>query len=127
MKFKAEHFWLLLFAVNFAAFQLVQDHLRPSYTGDHPAARYFLGVAPNFFPAVGIPALFMVLLPQLFPGRHSWWILRKKHLAANLISVTGLVGWEFMQLTGKLVFDWNDVLWTLLGALVFQVIWWRRN
>jgi hypothetical protein len=26
-------------------------------------------------------------------------------------------------MSGKLRFDWNDILWTLIGALLFQVIW----
>jgi hypothetical protein len=51
------------------------------------------------------------------------WFYIKKHLSANLISVIGLVGWEFAQMSGKLRFDWNDILWTFIGALLFQVIW----
>jgi len=48
---------------------------------------------------------------------------KKRHLSSNLISVIGLVGWEFAQMSGKLRFDWNDILWTFIGALLFQVIW----
>jgi hypothetical protein len=28
-----------------------------------------------------------------------------------------------VQLFGNLKFDWNDVLWTLIGAVVFHFIW----
>lgn len=35
----------------------------------------------------------------------------------------GLVGWEFAQMLGKLRFDWNDILWTMIGALTFHFIW----
>ena len=123
MKLKNEHFWLLIFAVNFASFQLVQDYIRPQYAGDSNLIRYFLGVAPNFFPAVGLPSLFMVLLPILFSGNLSSRFILKRHLTSNLISVTGLVCWEVLQFTGKLVFDWHDILWTILGAILFHIIW----
>ena len=123
MKQKNESLWLLLFALNFASFQLVQDYIRPQYTGDSSLIRYFLGVAPNFFPAVGIPSLFMVLLPILFSGSLSSRFILKRHLTSNLISVIGLVGWEVLQVTGKLVFDWHDILWTILGAILFHILW----
>ncbi len=78
--------------------------------------------SPNFFPAIGIPALFVVLIPQM--NRTKTWLNEKKHFAANIISLTGLICWEFIQATSnKLHFDWNDVLWTVIGAFVFQVIW----
>lgn len=49
---------------------------------------------------------------------------RKKHITANIISVTGLLSWEFLQtLTTRGHFDWHDVLWTLIGAFIFQLIW----
>ena len=123
MKLKNEHFWLLIFAVNFSSFQLVQDYIRPQYPGDSSLIRYFLGVAPNFFPAVGIPSLFMVLLPIIFSGKISSRFILKRHLTSNLISVIGLVGWEVLQVTGKLVFDWHDILWTILGAVLFHITW----
>jgi glycopeptide antibiotics resistance protein len=81
-----------------------------------------LGIAPNFFPSIGIPALFVIIFPQL--NQTSKWLNQKKHITANLVSVTGLVSWEFLQTTTKRgKFDWNDVLWTLIGAIVFQIIW----
>ena len=123
MKLKNEHFWLLIFAVNFFAFQLVQEYIRPQYSGDNSLVKYFLGVAPNFFPAIGIPSLLMVLLPILFSNNLSTTFILKRHLSSNLISIAGLVGWEMLQVTGKLVFDWHDILWTLLGAMLFHVIW----
>jgi hypothetical protein len=81
-------------------------------------------VAPNFFPAIGIPALFVLIIPYAIKRNNSdTWIIEKRHLFANLISLIGLIGWEFIQLSGKLRFDWNDILWTLIGALIFQLIW----
>jgi hypothetical protein len=41
-----------------------------------------------------------------------------------MVSLTGLLGWEFLQpLTSRGHFDWHDVLWTIVGAFVFQLIW----
>ena len=81
-----------------------------------------LGIAPNFFPGIGISALFVVLLPQMTLA--SKWHNEKKHITANLISVTGLLSWEFFQTkTTRGHFDWNDVLWTIIGAFAFQHIW----
>ncbi len=116
------YFWFALFALCFIAYQQVQDNIRPAYTGGNLTIKYLLGIAPNFFPAIGIPALFVVLIPQI-----KWtkkWLNEKKHIAANLISLAGLLSWEFLQIITKNGhFDWNDVLWTLIGASIFQVIY----
>jgi hypothetical protein len=119
---KGLYFWFSLFALCFIAYQQVQDNLRPNYTGGNLAVKYLLGVAPNFFPGIGIPALFVVLFPQL--KQHSKWSNEKRHITANSVSIAGLLTWEFLQtVTTRGHFDWNDVLWTLIGAFVFQLIW----
>ncbi len=124
MKFKLEYYWFLIFALCFTAFNQIQDNIRPNYSGDNSIIKYLLGVAPNFFPAIGIPALFIMVIPLILKKKNSeTWIYKKRHLSANLFSVIGLVGWEFAQLSGKLIFDWNDILWTLIGALSFHFIW----
>lgn len=124
MKFKSEYYWFLIFAISFFAFNQIQDNIRPHYSGESVTIKYLLGVAPNFFPSIGIPALLVVLFPYIFKKDNSdAWFLKKRHLSANLISITGLVSWEFLQLLGKLRFDWNDVLWTLIGGILFQIIW----
>jgi hypothetical protein len=124
MKFKSEYYWFLIFAFCFTAFNQIQDNIRPSYIGDNSVIKYLLGVAPNFFPAIGIPALFVLIIPHVLKKNYSGsWFFEKRHLSANLTSVNGLVGWEFLQIEGKLRFDWNDILWTLIGALLFQFIW----
>ena len=124
MKFKLEYYWFLIFALCFTAFNQIQDNIRPNYGGDNSIIKYLLGVAPNFFPAIGIPSLFIMVIPLLLKKNNSeTWIYKKRHLSANLFSVIGLVGWEFAQLSGKLIFDWNDILWTLIGALSFHFIW----
>ena len=124
MKFKLEYYWFLIFAICFTAFNQIQDNIRPQYSGNSSVIKYLLGVAPNFFPAIGIPALFVVLIPYIFKNKNSnSWFYDKKHLSANLMSILGLVSWEFVQLSGKLKFDWHDILWTFLGAFLFHLIW----
>ncbi|MBK7809786.1 MAG: hypothetical protein IPI50_00880 [Saprospiraceae bacterium] len=119
---KSLYYWFALFALCFIAYQQVQDNIRPNYIGNNLSVKYLLGIAPNFFPAIGIPALFVILIPQM--KQTSKWLNEKKHITANIISLTGLLSWEFLQTkTTRGHFDWNDVLWTLIGALVFQLIW----
>jgi hypothetical protein len=124
MNFKSEYYWFLIFAFCTITYQLVIDTIRPQYIGSNSTIKYLLGVAPNFFPAIGIPALFVLIIPYLIKKNNSGtWFYDKRHLLANLISVIGLVGWECIQLSGKLRFDWNDILWTLIGAVLFHFIW----
>ena len=124
MKFRLEYYWFLIFVLCFTAFNQIQDNIRPNYSGDNSIIKYFLGVAPNFFPAIGIPAVFVMVIPLVLKKKNSeTWIYKKRHLSANLFSVIGLVGWEFAQFSGKLRFDWNDILWTFIGALLFHFIW----
>ena len=119
---KSLYYWFALFAFCFIAYQQVIDNIRPNYIGNNLTLKYLLGIAPNFFPSIGIPALFVVFFPEM--KQTSKWLNENKHITANLISVTGLITWEFIQASSKkLHFDWNDVLWTLIGALVFQLIW----
>ncbi|OYQ32987.1 hypothetical protein CHU92_13780 [Flavobacterium cyanobacteriorum] len=123
-KLKTSWYWFALFALCFVAFQQVQDNIRPNYSGGNRIITYFLGVAPNFFPGIGLPALFVMLIPQVFSTKNTnKWLNEKKHITANVFSVAGLVSWELLQFTGKLKFDWNDILWTIIGAMIFQCIW----
>lgn len=115
-------YWFVLFAISFFSYQQVIDTIRPNYDGNNQISIYLLGVAPNFFPAIGIPSLFVALLPQL--KFSATWVNDQKQFIANGISISGLIIWEFIQTTSvKLHFDWNDVLWTFIGAIVFQFIW----
>jgi hypothetical protein len=119
---KHSYYWFALFAFCFIAYQQVQDNIRSNYTGGNLIIIYLLGIAPNFFPSIGIPALFVVLIQQM--KQTSKWLNEKRNITANIISLAGLLSWEFLQpLTTRGYFDWNDVLWTLIGALFFQLIW----
>ena len=119
---KIFYYWLSIFALNFFLFQFISEKIRPSYNGDSLLINYFLGIAPNFFPAIAIPALFLIIIPQL--KLTNKWINNNQHVMANLISTTGLITWEFIQMSStKLHFDWNDIIWTLIGASIFQLLW----
>jgi hypothetical protein len=120
---KSIYYWFAIFAISFVAFQILQD-IRKDYAGESLAVKYFLGVAPNFFPAIGLPALFVILIPEIF-GKNKKFkrICENSRIASSITSLVGLIIWEVLQLTGNLKFDWNDILWTILGALIFQLIW----
>ena len=90
---KSLYYWFALFALCFIAYQQIIVNIRPNYHGNSLIVKYLLGIAPNFFPSIGIPALFVALIPQM-----KWtnkWLNEKKHIAANIISLTGLISWEF--------------------------------
>ena len=121
-KSKIVYYWFSIFALCFLCFQAVSYYIRPNYSGESAIISYFLGIAPNFFPAIGIPALFVVFMMQLKTSNK--WLNEKSYITANLISVTGLIAWEFIQTSSKkLHFDWNDIIWTIIGAAIFQLIW----
>lgn len=121
---KPIYYWFLLFATTSLAYQLVQDTIRPNYNGDNEIIMYLLGITPNFLPAIGIPALFIILIPEISKNKTNIWLNKRKHITAIIISLIGLLSWEFVQiLTPSGRFDWNDILWTCIGACVFQLIW----
>lgn len=122
-KWKPEFGWFVLFAVSTIGFSLVQDSIRPEYTGDNSTVRYLLGVLPNFFPGVGLPALFMIVIPEVArKGAVPAWIDKKMHITAMIIAAGGLMTWEFVQIyTSNGVFDRHDLLWTLMGTGCFYL------
>ncbi len=125
MRSKPAYYRFSIFALTFISYQLVQDNIRPNYQGDNLIIKYLLGIAPNFFPSIGIPALFVILIPELAKkNKTTTWLNDKRHITANAVSLIGLLSWEFLQVTTtRGNFDWNDVLWTINGALIFQLIW----
>ncbi|MGF1532995.1 MAG: hypothetical protein ACFCUI_04790 [Bernardetiaceae bacterium] len=112
--------YYLLFAVCFLVFSYVSDYVRPSYSNTNAWVVYVLGILPNFLPAIGIAALFYAMLPEIYPGLS----VRKHHLWALVVALSGLILWEFAQgYTRRGVFDSHDILWTLIGGVVFWLIW----
>ena len=114
--------YYFVFAISFLLFPIVQNYIRPNYEGDNELVVYFLGVAPNFLPGVGLPALLYVVIPEVFKSHTS--LFRNRLYWSVAISITGLVGNEFVTLftPGQGVFDWNDIVWTIIGAGMFVAI-----
>ena len=122
-----KYVYYIIFVFSFLLFPIVQDSIRPWYDGGNEIIIYLLGVAPNFLPGIGLPALLYVVIPDLskpnsslFKNRLNWSVV---------ISITGLIANEFITIftPGRGVFDWNDILWTLIGAGFFVFIDKRLN
>ena len=60
--------YYIIFAISFLLFSIVQDYIRPNYDGANGIIIYLLGVAPNFFPGIGLPALLYELF-QKYPNQ----------------------------------------------------------
>ncbi|MEC7611337.1 MAG: hypothetical protein VX814_06060 [Pseudomonadota bacterium] len=122
-----KYVYYIIFIVSFLLFPIVQDYIRPNYDGANEVLIYLLGVAPNFLPGIGLPALLCVVIPELSTPNSS---LFKNRLYWSVgISISGLIANEFITIftPGRGVFDWNDVLWTLIGAGFFVLIYKRLN
>ena len=76
----------------------------------------------NFFPGIGIPSFFYVSIPEVFKSNSSVYKNRLKW--SVVISMVGLIGNEFIAkyTPGRGVFDWNDILWTLIGGSLFILV-----
>lgn len=123
----AEVGWFCLFAFSTIGYSLVQDVIRPEYSGNSQAVIYVLGMLPNFLAAIAVPAILMILIPYVRKGdQASKWFRSSKslHLPSIIISATGLLTWEFLQIyMPNGFFDWHDVLWTCIGLCTFYFIW----
>ena len=95
---------------------------RPNYEGGNSLIIYFLGVIPNFLPGIGLPSMFYVTIPEIF--KHNTSIYRNRLKWSIIISMIGLIGNEFITIytPGRGVFDWNDIVWTIIGGIVFYFL-----
>ncbi|GIR26822.1 MAG: hypothetical protein CM15mP41_0080 [Flammeovirgaceae bacterium] len=119
MLMNRKYFYYLVFGFTFLTFGLVQDYIRPNYEAENSLIIYFLGVIPNFLPGIGLPSLFYVTIPEIFKPNTS--IYRNRLKLSIIISMIGLIGNEFITIytPGRGVFDWNDVVWTIIGGNSF--------
>ena len=124
MKWKNEYLYVLIFIICFAGFQYLEEVIRIDYIGQNNFITYLLGVIPNFLPAIGLPSIFVVIIKELKGKTTNMFLLKKKHILAILISQIGLITWEFQQIIAPYgTFDWNDILWTIIGGAIFYSIW----
>ncbi len=125
LKLKLEYILLGIFAVSFISYQLIQDFIRTNYVIENDIIKYLLGVAPNFFPAIGIPSFFIVVFLSLrSKNLKGNYLSERIHLFSILISLTGLTAWEVTQIFAPNgYFDWHDILWTFIGTSVFYLVW----
>jgi hypothetical protein len=117
-----KHLYYIVFGVTFLTFGLVQDYIRPNYEGGRDLIIYFLGVIPNFLPGIGLPSLLYVTITEIFKPNTS--IYRNRLKLSIIISMIGLIGNEFITIytPGRGVFDWNDIVWTIIGGIVFYFL-----
>ena len=117
-----KYLYYIIFGFTFILFNIVQENIRPNYEGGNSLIIYFLGVIPNFLPGIGLPSLFYVIIPEVFKPNSSFY---KERLKLSIyISMIGLIFNEFITIftPGRGIFDWNDILWTLIGGGLFLTI-----
>ena len=66
--------------------------------------------------------MFYVTIPEIF--KHNTSIYRNRLKWSIIISMIGLIGNEFITIytPGRGVFDWNDIVWTIIGGIVFYFL-----
>ena len=117
-----KYLYYIIFGFTFILFNIVQENIRPNYEGGNNLIIYFLGVIPNFLPGIGLPSLLYVIIPEVFKPNSSFYEERLK--LSIYISMFGLICNEFITIftPGRGIFDWNDIVWTLMGGGVFLII-----
>ena len=111
--------YYIIFAISFLIFPIVQDYIRPNYSGANKTITYLLGVTPNFLPGIGLPALLYAIIPEISKANSS--VFRYRLFWSVGISTAGLIVNECITIftPGRGVFDWHDILWTIIGAALF--------
>ncbi|MBX7042753.1 MAG: hypothetical protein K1X85_07605 [Ignavibacteria bacterium] len=129
---RQSYFWFGLFAFGTISFTLVQDNFRPNYDGQNEIIKYLLGIAPNYFAGLGLSSFFIAMFTHINTTSKkpssSVWLNSKVQITSVLISVIGLSLWEYLQTySTRGYFDWHDLVWTILGASTFYLIWFVIN
>lgn len=126
MKSKARAFLYLLPALVFFGNSLVIEGLRPAFrSGAHPYVVFVLGWMPNYLAGLGFMVLGAAILAfagDLTRDARLPGLAHRFMLLVAAVSLIGLIGWEFAQLSGRLVFDVHDILATVGGVLTGYVL-----
>lgn len=121
MKSKARALLYLLPAAIFFGNSLVTEGLRPAFrSGAHPHLAFVLGWMPNYLAGLGfmvLGAALLALAGDLTRDARLPGLAHPFMLLTAAVSLVGLIGWEFAQLSGGLVFDVHDILATVGGVL----------
>ena len=91
---------------------------RSELTGRYDILDIILGSLPNFIGAGMVVPFVLYSIASIFKlDRYLWTAL-----GSVVISVGFFLIWEFRQIAGSAVFDWNDIVATLIGGVVAYVI-----
>lgn len=119
--------WIILALLGQVSHSLVESWIRPIYGKGESLGAFLLGVAPNFLAAALIfPFFFLVIRNPKYEQAADPQHLQRWFYGGLVFSQVGLILWEFNQLTGGLVFDWNDIVATLVGG-AFAILLYHLN
>lgn len=80
MRWKISYGYYVVFAISFIGFQYLEESIRANYEGNNILFIYFLGVIPNFLPAIGMPCILYMMIPELITNPKSKFLKEKAHL-----------------------------------------------
>ena len=113
--------WLALGGV--AGAQFVQTIRASVGRTELDLVNLLLGAGPNFFAAFAIAFIGLAFkFPKSGTGRADSSVLTLWFSVSASVAVVGLLGWEFLQRTGRLVFDPWDVGATVAGVALAALI-----
>ena len=97
---------------------------RSELTGRSDILDIILGSLPNFIGAgLVVPFVLYIIASVLKLDRYRWTAL-----GSVFVSVGFFLIWEYRQIGGSSIFDWNDVVATLLGGFfAYGILVWMGN
>lgn len=116
--------WIALALVGLGTHEIIDELIRPRYGVGEGLLPYILGIAPNFLAAGLIfPFSILTIRDSYADRKGSILHLNKWFWLGVAVSQIALIAWEFIQLSGNLVFDPDDIIATLLGGLFAVVVY----